>query len=85
MSAQQIHAFCVKCGHKCHCVCEERSCSFWEPGKFKNNTALEWCECKPCVHGKPEDLAECNRCGVVVRYDEAWKHDCRKIPVAQKI
>jgi hypothetical protein len=59
-------------------------CFFWEPGKFKYNPAWEFCQHKPCVHGKPWDRAECRRCGGICGYDDVWKHDCRP-KAAQKI
>lgn len=84
MIEKKTHLWCVECGHACHCA-SEGECFFWEPGKFRNSPAWEWCQHKPCVHGQPGDLAECKRCGAVSRYDEAWKHDCRPVAAAQKI
>lgn len=73
--------FCTQCGHACHCARGAGSgeCSFWEPGSFTWNSSFEWCQHVACVHGKPEDLAQCNRCHVTVLYKHAGKHDCRLV------
>jgi hypothetical protein len=77
-AARNKHLWCVRCGASCHCGRE--SYRWIHPGRYPNFPAFEWETCATCVHGKPDDLSECRRCGAETLYKNAWKHRCPKRP-----